>query len=153
MSLITPEKLKKAVSGRQILVDTNIIIYLTDSISPYDSLSRMLFELIEKGDVSAIFSAISVAEVMQCPLKKGLNQNAMDVKNYLMNFPNSICQEINTDVMDIYGTDTRIDWSKLRTVDALIIASGLINNVDLIVSNDRHFQKAIFKKMILSFEI
>lgn len=153
MNRLTSSKLKKAVSGRQILVDTDIIIYLTDSISPYESLSRLLFEMIEKGDVSATFSVITVAEVMQGPLRKGNMQNAMDVKNYLLNFPHSLCQEINTDVMDIIGFDTRIDWSKLRTVDSLIIASGLANNVDLFVSNDKHFRKAISETMILSFDV
>ena len=153
MSLISPSILRKAVSGKKILVDTNIIIYLTDSIEPYERLSRLLFEMIEHGDVSAVFSIISIAEVIQGPLRKGFDQNAVDVKNYLMNFPNTHSQEITVDILGHIGLGSKIDWSKLRTADSLIIASGLANNVDLFVSNDHHFMKALSKKIILSFDI
>lgn len=152
MSLITPSVLKKAVSGRRILVDTNIIIYLTDSIPSYERLSHLLFEMIEKGDTSAVFSIVSVAEVMHGPLKKGFDQNALDVKNYLMNFPNTSCQEITADVLGHIGLESQINWSQLRTTDSLIIASGLANNVDLFVSNDHHFKKALSKNLILAFD-
>ena len=152
MSVIKPSALKKALSGKRILVDTNIIIYLTDSIVPYNSLSRLLFEMVEKEDVYAVFSIISIAEVMQGPIKNGLIKNALAVKNYLMNFPNSYCQEITADTLKQIGMDTRIQWSHLRTMDTLIIASGIINNVDLIVSNDIHFKKALAKEFILTFD-
>jgi len=152
MSLITPSVLKKAVSGKRILVDTNIIIYLTDSIPSYERLSHLLFEMIEKGDVLAVFSIISIAEVMQGPLRKGFCQDALDVKNYLMNFPNTSCQEITPEVLGHIGLDSKIDWAKLRTTDSLIIAPGLVNNVDLFVSNDHHFKKALSKNFILAFD-
>jgi predicted nucleic acid-binding protein len=152
MSAIKPSFLEKAVLGKLILIDTNIIIYLTDSIAPYNTLSRLLFEMVEKEEVSAIFSIISVAEVMQGPLKKGLIQNALAVKNYLMNFPNASCQPITGETLIHIGMDSRIEWSQLRMMDSLIISSGIINNVDLIVSNDMHFKKAIARDFILSFD-
>ena len=152
MNLIKPSMLKKAVQGKHILIDTNIIIYLTDSIEPYANLSRTLFEMIENGEVSAIFSIISVAEVMQGPIKKGHTQNAMDVKNYLMNFPNTACQEITEEVIGHIGADQRISWTQLRTMDSLIIASGVTNNIDLVISNDAHFKKALDKDYILTFD-
>ena len=37
----------------------------------------MAFTLIEEGNVDAIMSVISIAEVMQGPLKKGLPDNAL----------------------------------------------------------------------------
>ena len=142
---------RKALSGKRVLVDSNVIIYLTDAIEPYEELSRSLFQMIEKGDVFALFSVVSVAEVMLGPLKKGLIQNAMDVKTYLLNFPNSSCQDITGEVLDRIGKDQRVKWAKLRTVDALIIASGLVNNVDRIVSNDVHFQNALPETLLFSF--
>ena len=80
MSLINLHELKKAVSGKRLLIDTNVIIYLTDSITPYNTLSALLFEVIEKGETTAVISIISVAEIMRCPLKNNLIQNAKDVK-------------------------------------------------------------------------
>jgi len=152
MSLIHLSDLKKAVSGKRLLIDTNIIIYLTDSITPYNTLSSLLFEMIEKGEAAAVISIISVAEIMRGPLKNNLIQNAMDVKKYLINFPNISCQDITSDVLASMGVHPRIDWPSLRTIDSVIIASGLINNVDLIVSNDFHFKKALPKEFILTFD-
>ena len=152
MKTITPKYLRNKVIGKTILVDSDIIIYLTDSIPPYDQLSKLLFELIEQGTVEAVFSLVSIAEVMSGPLKKGLTSTAMQVRDYLINFPNSHSQKINTDVLNKIGSEERISWAKLRTNDSLIVACGLLAQVDIFVSNDMHFKNAIPAKMILSFD-
>ena len=46
-----------------------IIIYLTDRVQPYEKLSGLLFSLIEEGNAEGVVSMISVAEVMQGPLR------------------------------------------------------------------------------------
>ena len=150
MRIHSPSALKKALSGKRVLVDSNIIIYLTDAVQPFEQTSRMIFQLIEKGDLFAVFSILSVAEVMQGPLRRGLIQNAMDAKSYLLNFPNSTCQAITAQVIEEIGKDERIQLKKLRTIDALIIASGLVNQVDLIVSNDARFQSALPEDLVVS---
>ena len=153
MRVISRSALTRSVSGKRILVDSNIIIYLTDSIVPYEKLSRHLFEIIEKGDAFACFSSISVAEVMQGPIKTNKAKIALELKDYLLNFPNSICQDIDKVVLDRIGGDNRVNWSRLRTTDSLIIASGLVNTVDRIVSNDRHFRTAISGDFVISFDL
>ena len=152
MTTIPPSDLGKAVFGKKILVDTNIIIYLTDRVQPYEPLSRILFEMIEKGEVYCVVSIISIAEIMQGPLKKGFNKRALSVRDYLLNFPNIFCQDITIDVLDQIGEETRIKWSRLRTVDSLIIASGLKNRVNQFISNDRHFTDALPQEFVTSFD-
>ena len=152
MRTISVSYLEKAIFGEKVLIDTNIIIYLTDTVAPYDVLSRRLFELIENGDVTAVISIISVGEVMQGPLRRGFDQAAAEVKDYILNFPNLCCEELTREILDIVGEDQRISWSKLRTVDSLIIASALKNNVNKIISNDIHFKQALPKELLISFE-
>ena len=152
MRTISVSYLEKAIFGEKVLIDTNIIIYLTDTVAPYDVLSRRLFELIENGDVTAVISIISVGEVMLGPLKRGFDQAAAEVKDYILNFPNLCCEELTREILDIVGEDQRISWSKLRTVDSLIIASALKNNVNKIISNDIHFKQALPKELLISFE-
>jgi len=152
VNTITPSALKKAIKGKKVLIDTNIIIYLTDSVKPYEHLSRLVFNLIEAGEVYGLFSAVSIAEVMQGPLKKGLNDKAADVKKYLLNFPNSFCQMIDSEVLEQIGINNQIKWQKLRTIDSLIVASALNNSADKIVSNDLHFKKALPKDQIVYFD-
>lgn len=152
MKLITPKALRNKVRGKTILVDSNIIIYLTDSIPPYDQLSRLLFELVEQGMVRAIFSLVSIAEVMNGPLKKNSVSTAIQVREYLLHFPNSHCQEVNADVLGKIGSEKGIFWEKLRTIDSIIVASGLLHQVDYFVSNDLHFKKSIPANKVLSFD-
>lgn len=150
--MINTGTLKKSVQGKKVLIDSNIIIYLTEEITPFNDLSRELFSIIEAGGSEAVFSILSVAEVMQGPIRAGQLRTAMTVKNYLLNFPNSFCQGITHEVIDGVGTDKRVNWKTLRTVDSLIIASGLYAGVDLFISNDRHFVKSLLPEMLLSFQ-
>lgn len=152
MKTIAHSVLKEIINGKKLLIDTNIIIYLTDTIQPYESLSRLIFEMIETGAVSAVLSIISVAEVMKGPINMGQHRNALEVKKYLLNFPNIYCQEITMDVLEHIGRNNSVDWSKLRTTDSLIIASGLVNDVDLFISNDAHFKKAIPANLSFSLD-
>ena len=108
--------------------------------------------MIETGDASAVLSIISVAEIMKGPINVGQHRNALDVKKYLLNFPNIFCQEITLGVLEHIGGNNLVDWTKLRTTDSLIIASGLENSVDLFVSNDAHFKKALHEGLSLSLD-
>ena len=88
---------------------------------------------------------------MQGPLKRGLPQTAKEVKDYLLNFPNLSCEPITSRVLDVIGNDKRIQWSELRTVDSLIVASALKNKVAKIISNDHHFKRALPQGLLISF--
>ena len=150
--MISASQLKKTIAGRKVLIDSNIIIYLTDSVNPYQKLAKLLFKMVEVGDAEAVISILSVGEVMQGPINQNQQALALEVKDYLVNFPNCRCQEITLGVLERVGSDRTIEWKGLRTIGSLIIASGLVNGVDLLVSNDRHFRKAIPKPMMLSFD-
>jgi predicted nucleic acid-binding protein len=149
--MIDIKTLEKCVRGKKVLIDSNIIIYLTEEIEPYRQLAHQLFSMIEDGSSNAVISIISVSEVMQGPLKAGKIDTAMAVKNYLLNFPNSNCQHITLEVLDKLGTDVRVNWKTLRAVDSLIVASGLHAQADLFISNDRYFVKSLPQEMLLSF--
>ena len=151
MKIPTPSAIRKLISGKKVLIDTNIIIYLTDWVQPYAPLSKAIFKMIEGGEASAVLSIISVVEVMGGPMKKGQYKISQSVKNYLLNFPNIFCQEITVDVLEHIGKSNVVEWSKLRAIDSFIIASGLANDVDLFLSNDLHFQKALPDGLVLFF--
>lgn len=147
--MIDVKTLKKSVYGKKVLIDSNIIIYLTEKIEPYCQFSRELLAAIEEGKSNGVISILSVSEVMQGPLRAGKTEAAMAVKNYLMNFPNMICQQISAEVLDLVGLDERILWRTLRIADSLIVASGLQAGADLYISNDNHFLKSLPRAMVL----
>ena len=108
--MISASKLKKAVAGRKVLIDSNIIIYLTDSVNPYQTLAKLLFQMVEAGDAEAVISILSVGEVMQGPINQRQHTLALEAKDYLVNFPNCRCQEITLDVLERVGVHRTIEW-------------------------------------------
>ena len=46
MRTISVSYLEKAILGKKVLIDTDVIIYLTDKVAAYEVLSRRLFEMI-----------------------------------------------------------------------------------------------------------
>lgn len=80
--MIGEKTLEKAVAGKRILIDSNIIIYLTDSILPFAKLSRRLFGMVERGTAEAVFSILSVAEVMRGLIKNGKMALSAEVHDY-----------------------------------------------------------------------
>jgi hypothetical protein len=95
--------------------------------------------IIENGDAKGVISILSIGEVNAGALKKGL-PIAKEVRDYLINFPNCRCQELTMEVLEKVGNDERVDWKGLRTADSLVVASGLVSNVD----------KCLQKSMLLS---
>jgi len=144
--------IRKTLAGKRVLIDTNIIIYLIDGTPPYATLARQLFVMIEKGEILAVFSILSIAEVMNGLIRKGDPRTAGEVRTFLLNFPNVECQDISPAVLAKIGNDPRIQWVRLRTVDSLIIASGLVKGVQRILSQDAHFRSAISSELFFSLD-
>ena len=86
--MISAARLRKSVTGRKVLIDNNVIICLTDDIEPYQNLAKRLFGMIKAGQADAVISILSVGEVMHGPLKRSNPALAMQVRDYLVNFPN-----------------------------------------------------------------
>lgn len=141
--LIDHQKLKKRLWGQTVLIDTNIIIYLVEETSPYADLARFVMRNLEEGQFSGDLSLISVAEVMQGPLRKEQPGLAQEVKSYLLTFPNITCQGVDERVLDLMGRDSRVSWKNLRTIDSLIVSCGLVRNATAILSNDLRWKRAI----------
>ena len=57
--------LEKRLQGRRILIDTNVIIYLTDQVEPYAALSRAVF----KGLESAGYAPLLEPHVAEDPFE------------------------------------------------------------------------------------
>lgn len=152
MSLHSSAWLEKHLSGRRVLIDTNIIIYLTDQVQPYADLARGVFQSLEAGRFSAVISLVSVAEIVCGPLRKGLRESAFRARDYLLNFPNVECRPVDKAVISAVGLDARVKWDRLRAADALIVASGLTEGVDRFLSNDLRWRGALAGELLLTLD-
>ena len=152
MNLRSASWLEKKLSGKRVLIDSNIIIYLTDEVPPYADLARGVFRSLEAGRFSAVFSLVSVAEIICGPLRKGFGAAAFRARDYLLNFPNAECPPVDESVISAVGSDPRVKWERLRAADALIIATGLVNGVDCFLSNDLRWRGAVVEELLLTFD-
>lgn len=144
--------LEKRLAGQLVLIDTNIIIYLTDAIQPYADLARGVFRGLEAGNFSALISLVSIAEVVCGPLRKGMKEPAFRARDYLLNFPNTECAPVDEEAIAAVGLDTRVRWDRLRAVDAVIVASGLVRGVNRFLSNDLRWRGALTEELLLTFD-
>lgn len=152
MSLRSAAWLERHLAGRRVLIDTNVIIYLTDEVQPYAELARGVFRALEAGRFTAVFSLASVAEMICGPLRRGLTEPAMRTRDYLLNFPHAECRRVDEDVIAAIGVDARVRWERMRAADALIVASGLVEGVDRFLSNDLRWRGALPEELLLTFD-
>jgi predicted nucleic acid-binding protein len=144
--------LEKRLAGQLVLIDTNVIIYLTDAVQPYADLARGVFRGLEAGNFSAVISLVSVAEIVCGPLRKGMKEPALRAREYLLNFPNTECAPVDEDVIAAVGLDARVRWERLRAADALIVASGLVKGVNRFLSNDLRWRGTLAEELLLTFD-
>lgn len=136
------EKFIDTVSAKQnLMLDTNAVIYFLDCTPPFADLLMPLFELIENGRIKACLSVITESELLVKPYREK-NAAAIETINFFLNeFPNlktiPVSREISRQAAKI-----RADFD-IRLPDAIILASALNNECDMIVGNDfKLMQKA-----------
>lgn len=152
MSVLTRAQAQARLFGRSVLIDTNVVVYLTENVATYGPLADFVFRSLEEGRFTAVLSAVTIAEVMMGPLRSGRPDLARRVERYLLAFPNTTCQAVDSRVLAALGADSRVRWERLRAVDALILASGLAAGADLVLSNDQRWRGALGTDLLVTFD-
>lgn len=126
-------------SYRNIMMDTNAVIYFLDGTTNLFDLMSSYFELVEQGAFVAIVSVVTEAEVLVRPYKIN-NSVALDaVKFFFQEFPNLNIINVDREIGQL-AAKIRAE-SGLRLPDAIILATALHNHCDLLLGNDIEFMK------------
>ncbi|MDD3268356.1 MAG: PIN domain-containing protein [Syntrophomonadaceae bacterium] len=117
-----------------IMLDSNAIIYFLDGTPVFFEFMQGFFELLEQGRLKATISVISEAELLVKPYREN-NSSAIEAVNFFLEeFPNlKICpvsREISRQAAKIRAK------SDIRLPDAIILATAVHNNCDLMLGND-----------------
>jgi len=129
-------------NSKNLMLDTNTIIYFLDGIQPFNHLLITLFELIEQGRLQATLSVISEAELLVKPYREKNTAALKAVELFLGEFPNlkviPVTREISRQAAIIRAE------SDIRLPDSIILATAINNKCDLLVGNDlKLMQKAV----------
>jgi len=121
-------------NSKNLMLDTNTIIYFLDGIQPFNDLLITLFELIEQGRLQSTLSVISEAELLVKPYREKNTAALKAVELFLREFPNlkviPVIREISRQAAIIRAE------SDIRLPDSIILATAINNKCDLLVGND-----------------
>lgn len=125
----------RALRGaRRIGVDTSVWIYHLEDIRPYSDLTLHMFSEAVAGARELMLSAISLAEILVGPWRKGETDQAGRIEGVLKAIPGVSPADLTWTAASM-GARIR-GQTDLPLPDALIIASALEREVQLLVTND-----------------
>ena len=126
-----------ALFGQRVYLDTNIFIYAYEAHARFLAPVTALFESIESGEIRAVTSELTLAEVLVRPIQ---NRNRSAQKAYreaLQNSPHLVVCPMNTAIL--------IEAARLRALaqltlpDAIHAATARACNCKFVVTNDENF--------------
>jgi len=127
---------------KNCLLDTNILIFVTDQNSPYHSEALKIFDVIARGELKAYVSTQNLLEygaVLTRVYKVPQKEIAADIQELLSDsyftviHPAEIAVSIFLDFMN-KKTGTYI-------YDLYLIATAIVSNMDYIITDDRELAK------------
>jgi predicted nucleic acid-binding protein len=134
--------LEAAVPGNaDILLDTSVVLaYLNADEAASPAATVVIDEFVRPGRNRATISVVSVAETFARPFAAGVATVGI-VDAFLRHFPNLTVLDID---YDIAREAARLRArTSLRTPDALIIATAVIAEISIVVTNDAKWASAM----------
>jgi len=120
--------------ARRLCFDTNALIYLLDRVQPYCDWLDPLFATVAFGDVKAVFSVVTEAEVRVKPLR---DQRYEEIERILAVFSHQNVEILIADrEISRVASAIRADHN-LKLPDAFIVATAMVNNCDALIGNDK----------------
>ncbi len=120
-------------------MDSNVLIYHLEKIPPYSELTLLLIEFIQKGQISGHTSALSFLELNVRPYQKGETNLAANYTTLFKRLPHFSIHPLTLEMADM-AARLRAKY-KLKTPDAIHVASALACQAQVLLGNDREFKK------------
>lgn len=122
----------------RILLDSSALIAYLNGGEPASEVAELLIDsFVRSARNTAVVSMVSVLEVLVRPLRR--SQTAYHhVHDFLTKFPNLRLQPIDMAVAQ-EAASVRATQG-LKTPDALVVASGLVAQVERVVTNDERWK-------------
>lgn len=119
------------MSGKKAFLDTNLFIYLIEENELHLKKVHNLLLFLERNEYEIITSTLTLGEILIKPYK----ENRLDlVKTYKDFFSEMELVELNSEIASLFAK-VRADY-KIKTPDAVQLASAVYAKADLFVTND-----------------
>jgi len=132
---------------RKVALDSNCFIYLIEG-SAYAEPLIELFQQIEHGEVEAVTSVLTYTEVLTGAYHMNDTRIIEEYRTTLRHFPHLRFRNMDLPIADLaaqYRTKYR-----LKTPDAIQIATAVIEEADVFVTNDQDYKNVDFPVVFLT---
>jgi len=116
-------------------LDTNLFIYAFEQHPQYGETVKVILEEVEEGTVAAFTSTITLTEILTKPIREGNETLEKRYRLLFTHFPNLTVVPVNVNVAE-RAAYLRGKYG-LKMPDALIVASAIVSEVDLFITNDQ----------------
>lgn len=129
------EQFRRELAQHSLLaLDSSIFIYHFEANPTYLPLTTIILSTIADGTCQGIISTVTIMELTVWPWKQNRGDVARQYELLLANFPNLIIADVSRDVAR-KAAQLRALYN-VRPADALLVATGLVNEATAWVSND-----------------
>lgn len=122
-----------------VALDTMVFIYHFEDHPRFSSITEKIFEKIEKGEIKAVTSYITLLEILVKPYRSRDLKAAFDYKNLLLTFPNLQFIPVDLEIAEI-AASLRAEFS-IKTPDAIQLATAISYGTDSYITNDEALKK------------
>lgn len=137
---------------KRVLIDTSIWIYHFEQHPELGVAAGTIIESLEEGEFRGVASELTLLELTVRPLQLGRQDVADDYEVLLDYFPNLDLEPISRDIL-LEAAALRAR-QRLRTPDAIQIATGLRAGATLAVTNDEGWRNfPLMETLILTDQI
>ncbi|HMB98403.1 MAG TPA: PIN domain-containing protein [Balneolaceae bacterium] len=120
-------------------IDTAPFIYYMERHKTYGAIVKPIFKEIEKGNIQAITTNITLLEVLVQPYRFGDEKLAQRYRDILLNSEGLTTLTITHEITE-NAAKLRAKYL-IRTPDAIQIATAVITNADAFLTNDEALKK------------
>ncbi len=125
--------------AKNLFLDTSVFIYYMEEHPVYCKFINDIFNLVQKGDKIVHTSIVTLIEVLVKPISEGRYDLVDEYKDLLTNSKNLILHDI-LPAIAVKSAELRAKY-KIRIPDAIQIASTIVYDGDVFITNDKRLNK------------
>jgi len=132
---------------RRVTIDTAPFIYMVEGGSPYNDVLKDFFNRVQRREIRAFTSALTLTEVLTIPLRKGQTDFVQSYRELLLRAKNLRLVDLNHSTAE-RAAQLRADNPKgtvkksiLSTPDAIQIATAIESQSSIFLTNDKDLKK------------
>jgi len=128
--------LNAILAGPGVYLDANVFIYALEGYTRYAGALSTLFDRIDRGDLPAVTSELTLAEVLVKPFMNGDLRLVAAYENALQQFGSFKVAPVTREIL-LRAARIRAEVRTLRLPDAIHVATAQAEGCVTILSNDR----------------